>query len=181
MSSYKIPIFPWCTTQSGEGRNINHHKSAFPSLVGYNLTNCQLWNSESLCRTPHSLHLCYTKQSLSRPISVLLHVSTRSLRSTPSWGKSNLFPLVPGALGLILTPEFWLRGTGEKYWLEVMMNTQEKLCNTKCAWLNVMLVHREEKKSYPPWHCPTCICTQEVSKWLYPKLSHMHNAPPIQS
>lgn len=59
----------------------------------------------------------------------------RSQRSTPSSGKSNLLlPPVPGALRLIQTPDSWLRGTGEKYWLETTTYMQVKLHNAECAW-----------------------------------------------
>lgn len=70
---------------------------------------------------------------------------------------------VPGALGLIQTPDSGFRGTGEKYWLEMMMHMQEKLHNSECAWMNA----GEGKKSSPQWQCPTCACTQEVNERLY--------------
>lgn len=91
---------------------------------------CQLPNSDSLNSAPHSLHLFYIKQSLSPPSLLCCmwapHTEHhhRSQRSTPSPRKSNLLPLSLERHGSF-RPDSWLRGTGEKNWLETMMYTQE--------------------------------------------------------
>lgn len=112
MFSNKNSVIPRCNRQSGEGRNINHPGSAFPSLVRYDLTGCQLQNSESLNSAPRSFHLRYTKQSLSPPSlfsSTWAPHWTSSHKSEPNSQlreKTTIFSLIPGAPGLIQTPGF---------------------------------------------------------------------------
>lgn len=112
MFSNKNSVIPRCNRQSGEGRNINHPGSAFPSLVRYDLTACQLQNSESLNSTPRSFHLRYTKQSLSPPSlfsSTWAPHWTSSHKSEPNSQlreKNTIVSLIPGAPGLLQTPGF---------------------------------------------------------------------------
>lgn len=106
--SNKVSVFPWCNSQSGKGRNINHRDSAFLSLEGYDLTGCQLQNSESLNSTPHFLHLRYTKQSLSPPSLFCSmwapHWTSSQKSALDSQLREKQSPsLVPRAPGLIQT------------------------------------------------------------------------------
>lgn len=125
MFSNKNSVIPRCNRQSGEGRNINHPGSAFPSLVRYDLTGCQLQNSESLNSAPRSFHLRYTKQSLSPPSlfsSTWAPHWTSSHKSEPnSQLREKKHNLLPYPWSTRPHSDSWLWGTGGKYWPEMLM------------------------------------------------------------
>lgn len=134
----KVSIFPWCNSQSAEGRKINHCSWVFVIGGGSIWQVARLQNSDSLNSARHSLRLRYTKQSLS-PTSLLCSMwaahwtsSQKPALNTPAEGKA------------IFSPPPWTSGTHsqlpipgieeKKYWLEMMMHTQEKLHNTHKKW-----------------------------------------------
>lgn len=157
MFSNKNSVIPRCNRQSGEGRNINHPGSAFPSLVRYDLTGCQLQNSESLNSAPRSFHLRYTKQSLSPPSlfsSTWAPHWTSSHKSEPN---SQLREKKTQSSPLSLEHQASFRLLALRNRREILTgdaDVRPKLRHTECSW---------QRKSSRRWQWPTYACRQGVS------------------
>lgn len=85
-------------------------------------------------------------------VSSILNIIIEVNAQLPAQGKAIFFP-GPKAVGLIQTPDYWLREAGEKYWLEMMMHG--KFCKIQCL--------RQKKLSKVTITCTRLYTTGELA------------------